>query len=1557
EVSAATPLGTVVNRAQAFGAGNAESNTATAQVQIQNELMQDVNTIVGRVVGGCDKEGEAPAKGVAHVRVLMENGAYAVTDKDGRYHFEAVKNGTHVVQLDKSSLPQGYEVESCEDNTRFAGRSYSQFVELHGGALWHADFHVRKLPPPEGHVSLQLRQQGDGARVHNRVELNADKVPVKHLSVTVLLPATLHYIPGTAKLGGKPLPDPQDMGGALIFRLDDRSAGWHGELAFDTDAAANSQAGKFWVTHALANFDTPSSKHQHTPVVEAKLPVVPHYVSRHEVFVIDHFGFGRYDLGPEQKQEVDKLVAAIKYARNVTLTITGYTDDVHVHADAAYRDNQELSVDRARAIVAYLRQAVGMNWSDVRIVGRADQDPVASNRTDAGRADNRRTVIDADFEAQGVPLLNDLAQSPIQKVATKGVAPADATTGGAASSAPAPEAESDADKTKDDGFKLDAHWLQTASPAPEIIWPVKNRLPASPAIHVAVKHAPDTRVHLSVNGQPVSARNYMGDTRNKARTVAVAEWLGVPLVEGDNRLVAEIVQGGKVIDRIEHNVHYSGAPVRAEIIPAKSVLIADGKTKPRIAIRFYDRWGYPVRRGMVGRYVVEAPYTSYQSEQDLQKRQLLAIGPREPVYTVGDDGVATIVLTPTNTSGQVTLDVPLANHTQQQLSAWLKPGKREWVLVGIANGTAAFNGISGHMQTLDGDDPNRDIYQDGRVAFYAKGMIKGEYLITAAYDSAKASGVTLNGLQQTVDPNQYFMLYGDASERGYDAQSASKLYLKIERGQFYAMFGDFTTGLTVTELARYDRQFNGVKSEYEGKHFKYNAFAARNAQSYVHDEIQGNGTSGLYHLSHQHILLNSERITIETRDRYHSERVISSQPLNRYLDYTIDYESGAIFFKQPVPSRDENFNPVYIVAEYEVTRPGDQAITGGGRVAAKFAHDKIEVGATYVNEGTGDGANKLSGADLRVDFSPTTELKAEVARTSTGANGVASTLAGNGLPPGTAVGTNNSDTSGAAYLATLQTHGKKLEGEVYLRQQGAGFGLGQQSLGQSGMRKLGADGRYRLDEKWSLQGELYKQQSLTQTGSQNVADAGFAYADSGNSLTAGVRHVEDSYLLPIPAGEPATSAGTTPAAASGETDQVYLGGSVGVFDNQLTLHGTTSQNVSGNDPAYPKSTALGADYKLSDAVTLFAKEQFAGGNGQPSTRMTEMGVRSTPWERAQITSSVTQQMTEYGPRTFSTMGLTQGWQATKALTLTAGLNRVSTMHSPAVPVTNAATPPPVGTNSEDFTSLFFGGTYRQKLWSWTGRAETLHSSSQRNYGLFSGFYRDLENGDAFSASLQIFDSSYQGGGTSSSVDGRLGFAHRPDNSAWTVLEQLDLIYGNQQGQTGSLFAQQGATGIAASQQSPAALAAAQGTAAGAGINQKTWKLVNNLQLNYRPDGRSQWSIYYGSKFARYHFDSGEYQGYTDLLGSEYRYDLTSRWDIGLVASRLHTWRSNVFKNSFGVETGTDIAKNMWLSIGYNFLGFYDQDFAAAHYTAKGIFIRFRLKFDQDTVREMADTMF
>ncbi|MDZ7825960.1 MAG: hypothetical protein U5R48_08085 [Gammaproteobacteria bacterium] len=61
---------------------------------------------------------------------------------------------------------------------------------------------------------------------------------------------------------------------------------------------------------------------------------------------------------------------------------------------------------------------------------------------------------------------------------------------------------------------------------------------------------------------------------------------------------------------------------------------------------------------------------------------------------------------------------------------------------------------------------------------------------------------------------------------------------------------------------------------------------------------------------------------IETRDRFDINEVVDERSLTRFRDYNIDYDAGTILFKSPVPSQDENLNPVYIVVEYETDGGG-----------------------------------------------------------------------------------------------------------------------------------------------------------------------------------------------------------------------------------------------------------------------------------------------------------------------------------------------------------------------------------------------------------------------------------------------------------------------------------------------------------------------------------------------------------------------------------------------------------------------------------------------------------
>lgn len=102
------------------------------------------------------------------------------------------------------------------------------------------------------------------------------------------------------------------------------------------------------------------------------------------------FDVSKADLKPAGKSELDAMVSKIKdnNTQIEQITITGHTDSA-----GASEYNRTLSERRAEAVKAYL---VSKGLSGDRIVtkGAGDAQPVASNKSAAGRAQNRRVDID-----------------------------------------------------------------------------------------------------------------------------------------------------------------------------------------------------------------------------------------------------------------------------------------------------------------------------------------------------------------------------------------------------------------------------------------------------------------------------------------------------------------------------------------------------------------------------------------------------------------------------------------------------------------------------------------------------------------------------------------------------------------------------------------------------------------------------------------------------------------------------------------------------------------------------------------------------------------------------------------------------------------------------------------------------------------------------------------------------------------------------------------------------------------------------------------------------------
>lgn len=1215
-VAPGAPLGEALNRAQVTGSGIV-SNEAAASVRLRALLFTDAITIIGRVTEGRCGDPSDRRKGVAGVRLLLEDGTYVVTDRDGLYHFEGVRTGRHVVQIDTASIPDTHAPLACDIDTRQAGSSISRFVEGQSGVLQRVDF--------------QLAPTGKAAAAQ-------DALPV--------------------------------------------------EVADDATAA------------------------------------------------------GARDWQPGQ--------------------------------------------------------APGVEW----------------------------------------------------------------------------------------------------------LFPSTTYNPRAPATRVVIKHAPGQRVALTVNGRQTDPLNFDATDSDAATGVAVSRWSGLPLQPGTNRLVARVHDAdGRVVHQLTRDVHVAGPAVRAVFAPGQSRLVADGLTRPLIAVRITDKDGRPVRAGTLVPFRIDQPYTAH-IEAELEQGRQLAGRERNTVSArvVGDDGLAFIALQPTTRTGAARVTISLAEERQvrtSEIRAWLSPSAKDWVVVGFGAGTIGYRTLDNQSRQLPRAQRNQ-IVTDGQLAFYAKGRVKGSWLLTIAYDSDRRYDPA-RGLLGQIDPDRYYTVYGDGTQQDYDAPTRRKLYLRLERREFYALFGDFETGFTDTQLTRYNRTLSGIKAGYEGRTLRGGAFVAETGSLYGRDEIQGNGLSGPYRLSGRNIVPNSDKLRLEIRDRFRSELIRSSRQLTRHIDYDIDTSAGTLRFREPILSRDSELNPTFIVADYEVEGGRTGQLVAGARAAMTLADGRLQLGAAAIrDESAGDAT--VVGLDGKLRIGRSTEARAEIATGGRAQLG--------------------RDVAG---LAEIEHHGGALDLSAYVRQQDRFFGVGQQNLVEAGTRKFGLDGRLQLAERLSVTGQAWRQQQLDGAGERTAADLRIELRRPGGTLFAGGQFADD-----------------TGADGTGRASRLLtLGGTQALFGGKVELIGQTQVAPGGRADSvdFPVRHQLTAAYRLKPGIRLIGGYEIANGDNFVA-HTAQLGFDLAPWSGGKLMTTLNQQrIGENGGRTFAQYGLSQSLQLGSRWTVDATLDANSTISGtiPEGAVINAFQPVASGgflsrdqTNGS-FVAATIGGTYRAERWSWTGRLEYRDADANDRIGATVSMLRSLGEGRTLASSFRIYRLTDRTGDAATSLASDLALALRPLDSRWSVLERFEIRHEA----AGAGFDDGNVLGV---------------PAYGVG-DQATTRLINNIAVNYRagPEGERhgvEATLYYGAKYVRGRYADDLYSGFIHVTGFELRRDLGKRLDIGVQGSVQHAWGGGAVSFSGGPSLGVSPAENLWLSAGYNISGYRDRDFERDRYTRSGPYVTVRLKFDQ-----------
>ena len=100
------------------------------------------------------------------------------------------------------------------------------------------------------------------------------------------------------------------------------------------------------------------------------------------------FGFDSADLQTTAQSNLAALARSLEdMEEDAVLMVVGHTD-----ATGSEDYNQRLSERRAMAAAGYLRQQ-GMRPANLETLGLGESEPVASNETEAGQAENRRVEV------------------------------------------------------------------------------------------------------------------------------------------------------------------------------------------------------------------------------------------------------------------------------------------------------------------------------------------------------------------------------------------------------------------------------------------------------------------------------------------------------------------------------------------------------------------------------------------------------------------------------------------------------------------------------------------------------------------------------------------------------------------------------------------------------------------------------------------------------------------------------------------------------------------------------------------------------------------------------------------------------------------------------------------------------------------------------------------------------------------------------------------------------------------------------------------------------------
>lgn len=1026
-------------------------------------------------------------------------------------------------------------------------------------------------------------------------------------------------------------------------------------------------------------------------------------------------------------------------------------------------------------------------------------------------------------------------------------------------------------------------------------------------------------------------------------------------------------------------------------------LPADGQTPVTVRVQLLGADGRPLageRFATVehsgGRVLLPGASTDEMGPGGLDADRATA-GVQLPVR----DGVAEFQLLAPHAAQDVLLRVTAGAATAQGTVSYV-PEMREMLATGLIEGIIRFRDGARVVQPARIDDGfEREIrrwerdFNSGkanaaiRTAFFLKGKVRGEYLLTAAFDSDKD---TRARLLRDIRPDEYYPVYGDSSLLGFDAQSADRLFLRVDKGRSYLLYGDFQTNdgaqiaasgdlqglIAQRSLGVYNRAATGLNWRFENARVRGNMFALHDDLRQVIEEFPSQG-SGPYGLRNNAVYEGSERVEVVVRDRNQPSRIVSVRPLARLIDYSFEVFSGRILLNQFLPAFDANLNPVSLRVTYEVDQGTEDFWVGGGDVQVKLG-ERAEVGVSLVDDRNPFAESDLGSVNAGFQLGRNTRLVAEYAHS----RGEVNTNPINQFASPALQGVSGR-IEGGAWRVELDHDGERFDARWFAGQSDPEFnnpasplygGRGELALdlgyaatpgvdlylealrstdrnpdgGERDGASLGA--RWKATERLTLDAGLrHMRETVGRFSAFNTATpfgdrfgltGSIATGSAGGALGFGQQPLDPATGLPlIFNGVGQAPLSDLPIGTRLDSTTLRLGAGYQASE-RLMVGGEVEADVAGEDR---ERVALGLDYQLRERQRLYARAERETGlsslygitTGDRRANTVVLGFDSTVLRDTQLFNEYRLRDAINGRDVQAANGIRNLWEIREGLRLSTSLEHVNVISGLTGDATGAAF-------GLDWTA--------SELWRAASRVELRRTEDSAqtpgdeafDTGLFQlSIGRKIDRDWTLLARNYTLLTDYAARGDVFQNRTQLGVAYRDtDTNRVNALARYEYKLEDDDSGLGIAGGGVGLPPFVSGATRDAVRSRAHIVSTHADWHpSRPWWLTGRLAGKWQDD----------------RFTSADGRVVDDdfnawLLSGRAVYDITENWDVGVLAA---TFRGEDDANqyAYGIEVGRLLRQNLWLSAGFNWAGFEgDEDLARYEYTQDGFYIRLRFKFDE-----------